>query len=128
MYWRGIMHDMSKFRLFSEFIPYAKYFFGNDESHRVKQAFKIAFLTHQNRNPHHWQFWTTIDSEGKQKVMDMPEIYIKEMINDWRAAGKAKGTADGSISGARSYYLSNRDRIVINSETRRIVEQILEVQ
>jgi hypothetical protein len=129
-YLRGILHDLSKFRL-CEFVPYACYFFephvSGERKAEKKHAFAVAWLNHQNRNKHHWHFWTSIDYEGNLKYLDMPYEYIVEMICDWRAAGKAKGTSDGSLDQTRDYYITNKHRMLLSSNTRHIVEDILKV-
>jgi hypothetical protein len=65
---RGVLHDLSKFRP-SEWFPYVEYFYG---SHRedsvggqeVQTQFDLAWLLHQKRNPHHWQFWLLREDSG----------------------------------------------------------------
>lgn len=60
-----IIHDWSKF-LPSEWFPYANHFFAT--TNRVRsyvpkdddEAFNKAWLLHQRRNPHHWQYWVLI--------------------------------------------------------------------
>lgn len=72
--WRGLMHDMSKFRP-SEWFAYADYFYGGPYPEtdttplllrymfsmrtqaQCQADFDHAWLLHQHRNPHHWQFW-----------------------------------------------------------------------
>lgn len=103
----GIAHDSSKFR-FDELIPYANFFYGGGKNIKSgrdstgyykptdtgNQAFDFAWLLHQKRNKHHWQWWVLpCDDEGV-KVLDMPMKYRKEMLADWRGAGKAQGTPD----------------------------------
>src|SRR5660397_273255 len=70
LYWQAITHDMSKFRP-SEFFPYANHFYGStapkEEIHGKTgyykptdtgdEDFDFAWLLHQKRNDHHWQFW-----------------------------------------------------------------------
>lgn len=72
--WRGLVHDLSKF-LPSEWIPYTNFFYGPKPSPRDStgyykptdtgdKAFDFAWLLHQKRNRHHWQWWLTA-STGK---------------------------------------------------------------
>lgn len=124
LYWRGFMHDMSKF-LPSEFFPYANWFFSLEETPRMKRDFDYAWLLHQRRNKHHWSYWVSVNYEGGHKVNDMPDVYIKEMICDWRAAGKAQGNGDGSLSYALKYYNDNKDRMILSNTTRTRLEFLL---
>lgn len=79
LFWRGLVHDLSKFTP-AEWFPYVRYFYGPkieigteqvfdpvaedftlvpkmDAPKSVKLNFDIAWLRHQKRNSHHWQFW-----------------------------------------------------------------------
>ena len=132
--WRGIVHDMSKF-MPSEFIPYAKHFYGNKGSinkgrdasgyYRAgdtgNSAFDFAWLLHQKRNKHHWQWWALPMDSGKIKFIPMPIVYIKEMIADWQGAGMA-------ISGRKHWqpwYRANKQNIYVHPETRVRIEYYL---
>lgn len=118
---QGILHDWTKFMPLTEFIPYANYFFGNPD----KLAFDAAWNHHQNSNKHHWHYWLSVNYEGGLKPLPMPIKYVVEMLCDWRAAGKAKGTSNGSWDGAMNWYVSNRHNMILHSETKKIVEAIL---
>lgn len=142
LYKRGIMHDMSKFRL-SEFVPYAKHFFGKpipdecwhgdvrnvvpyEATHEYyKTSFDKAWLRHQNRNSHHWHFFVSINYEGELKLLDMEWDDILEMLCDWRSAAKSKGTSDGSWKATLNYYNENKHRMMLSDNTRWKVEYVL---
>ena len=138
----GITHDLSKF-LPSEWIPYARYFYGEypegakidawGRSHysgptkeSVARDFDVAWLHHQHRNKHHWQRWLlTLDSarsNGKLFPMQMPDKYRKEMLADWRGAGRAYGDPDTA-----GWYMKNKDQIQLHPKTRRWIEDELGV-
>jgi len=125
VYWRGITHDLSKF-LPSEFIPYAKYFYGDYGINnkcpakwlsrtvmKVKNDFDFAWLLHQKRNKHHWQYWILREDDGDTKIFEITNKYTKEMICDWDGAGMA-------ISGKNNteeWYLKNRDKMQLHPNT-----------
>ena len=113
--WRGVVHDLSKFRP-SEWGPYARYFYGQKDD----QAFDLAWLCHQKRNPHHWQWWVLREDDGGTKVMEMPLVYMLEMVCDWRGAGRAYGNAD-----TLGWYEKNRENMRLGPETRAWVEHEL---
>lgn len=120
--WRGIIHDWSKF-MPDEFIPYARYFYGGKASDRVKIDFDIAWLKHQKRNPHHWQFWILQNDSDGLSVLQMPQKFVREMVADWIGAGIA-------ITGKREvqeWYIKNAEKININYWTRRRVEELIHV-
>ena len=102
---KALFHDLSKFS-FSEFKPYAKWFYGrygkgyNDFSNNFIQEkhehlfknFEEAVEHHYAHNKHHWNYWI-----GR----DMPYDYIKEMVYDWSAMGMQFGNT------SQEYYLKN---------------------
>lgn len=131
--WVGLLHDMSKFKP-SEFIPYARYFYG--QGNNIKRgrdktgywkpgdtgdvAFDRAWLYHQHRNPHHWQYWVLTQDDGPPLVLEMPDRYMYEMIADWRGAGKAQGTPD-----TRAWYDAHKHKIQLHPRTREQIEALL---
>lgn len=124
LYYQGIMHDMSKF-LPREYIPYAKYFYGNDTD---RKSFSIAWLKHQKINPHHWQYWILINDSGTTDYLDIPDKYIKEMICDWVGAGKAQGhfsPKDDRYFETRTWFVKNIINMRINNNTINKIKSLL---
>ena len=117
LFLQGIFHDVSKFFPI-EFIAYSNYFFGKDKK---EKEFYSAFLSHQNRNKHHWQYWILIYNTGCINVLPMPDKYIKEMICDWIGAGKSVNDKDDVLG----WYNKNKDKMILNDKTRRKVEMLL---
>jgi len=137
IYWRGVIHDMSKF-LPSEFIPYARYFYGRYPNYSayegptltpkgglfkedIQRHFDKAWLKHIHRNPHHWQYWLLQEDDGPQKIIPMPIKYLKEMLCDWHGAGKA---ITGENNTAK-WYLDNKDKIKLGRIQRKWIERKL---
>lgn len=137
---RGLLHDLSKL-LPSEWVSYVDYFYGNHPSRDevldyqtyakfnfifkedVKRGFDIAWLHHQKRNKHHWQYWLLTKDSGETIALRMPEKYAKEMLADWRGAGRAINGYDDT----KNWYLKNRDNMILHHETRAWVEFQLNV-
>ena len=140
--WRGLMHDLSKF-LLDEFIPYMNYFYGKkdsdikrgrDETGYYKPGstgdskFDFAWLLHQKRNRHHWQWWILPEDEGGIKLIEMSDKYILEMICDWIGAGKAQGhfsPKDDKFYETQRWYKKNGNKMQLNSATRQHIEEII---
>jgi hypothetical protein len=119
---RGLLHDWSKLRP-GEWLPYAASFYGPARTPEVRAAFDRAWLLHQHRNAHHWQYWILILDDGGSPALPMPDPVRREMLADWVGAGRAQGfTAPGAT---RDWYLQNRDRIRLHPDTRAWVEQHL---
>lgn len=170
--WLGLIHDLSKFRP-SEFFPYAHYFSGgkfpNDGPHGID--FDYAWLNHQKRNKHHWQYWVLMNDNpqtvdwmiqehsmgnppilafrgdplllcelesghddaiytaaniilrdvcvqlNKLQPLPMPDRYCREMLADWRGAGRAYGNPN-----TQKWYQQHRHKIVMHADTRAWIE------
>lgn len=125
-YIRGISHDNSKFSP-DEFIPYARYFYldfstlGLDEIEDIKSDFNNAWLLHIHRNPHHWQHWVLHEDCGNCIKLDMPDMYIREMVSDWKGAGKAIHGKDDVID----WYEQNKNNMLLSSPTRYKVKELV---
>lgn len=131
LWWRGLVHDLSKF-LPSEWSPYVCSFYGrwsyNDRPQWLSDNFNVAWIKHQHRNSHHWQYWVLIgdvlsplegyDPKDNSQCLPMPDRCRREMIADWRGAGRAQGLGDNTLT----WYAKNRDNMRLHLETRRLVE------
>ena len=131
--WLGLVHDWSKF-LPSEFIPYARYFYNPDGTPKQRRddtgyykpadtgdaAFDFAWLLHQKRNRHHWQWWILPEDSGGIKVLQMPVKYWLEMLADWVGAGLAQGAPDTA-----GWYAANKEKMTLHESTREWIEDTL---
>lgn len=141
--WLALLHDNSKFNP-SEWFPYVDFFYGKDAKERQRrdstgyykpydtgnEAFDLAWLYHQNRNKHHWQYWTLMRDDGGTRMFPMPDRYRREMIADWIGAGKAQGKhspKDDPYLETRNWYNKNKDKMQLHQETRDWVEQMIGV-
>ena len=88
LYKQGIMHDWSKYSPV-EFFAGVKYYQGGKKSpnhkEKLEKGYSGAWLHHQGRNKHHWQYWMEFFSGGVM-VNEVPKKYIKEMVADRIAA------------------------------------------
>lgn len=131
--WRGLIHDLSKFKP-SEWLPYANYFFGpkGDQAREIREgssgyykpydtgdeSFDFAWFLHQKHNDHHWQWWVFPKDDGSFKALPMKEQAWREMICDWRGAGRAQGYGDNTVE----WYHENKQKMILHDETRWNVE------
>lgn len=115
-------HDASKTDP-EEYDAYDAYFYGNNRSYSVVQNFKKAWLRHIHNNPHHWQHWILINDERKEGmvVIDMPYIYVVEMICDWWSFSWTKG----DLNEIFGWYEDRKDYMKLSANTRISVEYIL---
>ncbi|MCI0728857.1 MAG: DUF5662 family protein [Chloroflexi bacterium] len=133
---QAILHDWHKF-LPDEWFPYAHYFYrpdGTPRQHRDGTGyykptdtgdhdFDYAWLLHQKRGKHHWQWWVLPEDNGGLKVLPIPDRYRREMLADWRGAGRAQGTPD-----TLAWYVKNKEKMQLHPTTRAWVEEQLGYQ
>jgi len=130
----GIVHDWSKF-LPSEWFPYVRSFYNPDgtprhvrdetgyyDPHKISGDFDLAWLHHQHWNKHHWQYWSLVQDEDEDKLLPMPDRYRREMLADWRGAGRAQGKTN-----TRAWYEKNQHKIKLHPETLIWIEGKLQV-
>lgn len=126
-----LSHDNSKYgvgefetdyySLGDEYHPYADYFYG-EQTDEVKRKFDYAWLHHIHNNPHHWQYWMLQNDDDGFKLLDMPKVFIVEMICDWWSFSWTKG----NLFEIFSWYDEHKSKILISDNTRKIVENILD--
>jgi hypothetical protein len=91
--WRLIIHDWSKFGPW-EFGRYARNFFGDYgksavDRDEIDEDFAVAWLHHENLNPHHVGYWIPRTAQFEGKPLRMPDTYVREMVADMMGASKA---------------------------------------
>lgn len=132
--WSAILHDWDKF-LPDEWFAYARYFYdpvGNKIDRRDKTGyydasqsnaphFDRAWLLHQKRNKHHWQWWVLPYDDGRIRLLPMADLARREMLADWFGAGRAYNP-DWTPLEPRKWYEKNKDKMQLHPETRAWVE------
>jgi hypothetical protein len=130
--WLGIIHDLSKFNPV-EFVRYARWGFGENKD---KQQWTIAWHHHMHHNKHHPEYYLLTwrgdpcfyEGIGEKVgvdfivVLPMPVRYCLEFVADLR--GKSH---ESNNSEARLFYMSQRDKMILHSNTRAKVESLLGV-
>lgn len=112
-------HDKSKYES-CEYFPYLNYFYPEKEEDKDEEAFDLAWLHHQKRNPHHWQYWCVIRDSGEIVPMDMEFEYIVEMCCDWHSFSKKNPKSTAKI-----WYEQNKNRMILSDNTRETLEELL---
>jgi Family of unknown function (DUF5662) len=136
--WTLLAHDMSKFSK-EEWGPYARWFYtcapdGREwyavykeaiarhpgcasepwwSARHLKADFDQAWSHHKQHNKHHPEYW----SDGLNQPMDIPDVFIREMVADWFGAGYAKGNYD--IMG---WYVASGHKLPMSLNTRERAE------
>ena len=117
------MHDDSKYSQ-EEYDAYDAYFYGGNKSYEVVENFKRAWLHHIHNNPHHWQHWVLINDNPDEGeiVLDIPDIYILEMVCDWFSFAIAKD----NLKEIFDWYHKHSKYMRLSDYTRLKVEEILD--
>lgn len=118
-------HDQSKYSI-DEFDPYLGYHYPEVEdeiSDEQQYAYDHAWLHHQHVNGHHPQHWILVRDEGELVPIDMPDIYIIEMLCDWSSFQFVKDPK----STAHQWYKDNKKNMTLSDKTRTKVEKYLDI-
>lgn len=123
-----ILHDWDKF-MPDEWFAYRRRYFGDgDYQSQINEAledprYQMAWHLHQKRNKHHWQWWMTPKDDGTFRLLPMSDKYRREMLADWKGAGRAITGRDDTAN----WYRANYDNIQLHPETRLWIDMELGV-
>ncbi|MBO5711463.1 MAG: hypothetical protein J6R47_01360 [Acholeplasmatales bacterium] len=124
-------HDKSKYNkvpdaenyydLACEWDAYNDYFYG-EKTPEVESAFNKAWLAHIHANPHHWQHWLLQHDDEGLECLDMPYVFIIEMICDhWSFSWKSDNLYE-----IFKWYDDHKEGIQFSDKTRKTYESILD--
>lgn len=123
-------HDSSKYNkvpdaenyydLACEWDAYNDYFYG-EKTPEVEIAFNKAWLAHIHANPHHWQHWLLQHDDEGLECLDMPYVFILEMICDhWSFSWK-----NNNLYEILDWYDKHKEGIKFSDKTKKTYESIL---
>lgn len=119
-------HDLSKFRP-SEWFPYAEFFYGEQlksKMGKVSSDFDYAWLLHQKRNKHHWQYWVLMRDSKPTKLLEIPDKHLITMACDWIGASKA---IRGKDAKPMEWYQKVKKQTLLSELTRTRFEKLLNI-
>ncbi len=130
LYWRGILHDLSKYSP-SEFITGCKYYQGTKSPHhkeREENGYSAAWLHHKGRNKHHFEYWIdySLNDQGMEGTK-MPVKYVCEMMMDRIAASKVYNKGSYNHHMPLQYYEKGKHAYMLHPETRALMEYLLKM-
>ena len=128
IFWQGLFHDLSKYSP-TEFIPGAKNYLG-DESPNNKErdrfGYSRAWLHHQGRNKHHFEYWVDYDNNlNRKEPVEMPTRYLIEMFCDRVAASKIYNGKDYKDSDPYTYFLRIKGKHRMHPNTEELLDKLL---
>ncbi|MCR5627900.1 MAG: DUF5662 family protein [Lachnospiraceae bacterium] len=131
LYYQGLMHDLSKYCP-EEFITGVKYYQGGNRSsnngERDVIGYSKAWLHHQGRNKHHYEYWIDYNSRNDGDVMvpiKMPLKYVVEMFLDRIAASRIYNKGSYTDDMPLKYYAYSANRIPMHKETKALLYGLL---
>ena len=129
LYKQGLLHDLSKYSP-EEFWTGVYYYQGNrspNAAEREVHGFSKAWLHHKGRNKHHFEYWIDFSIKKDDGLVGhkMPLNYVIEMVMDRIAASRIYKGKDYTDRSALEYYQREKNFIVINPETRKLLERLL---
>ena len=113
-------HDISKYGD-SEYKAYDKYFYGGNRSYKVVSDFNYAWLHHIHNNPHHWHYWVLQHDDEPEETLEMPYLYVIEMICDWWSFS----WKSGDLYSIFDWYEKHKG-MKLHEKTRKLVEETLD--
>lgn len=119
----AMKHDESK-KTPEEYEAYDNYFYGDSKSKKVLDEFNLAWLHHIHNNPHHWQHWVLMEDDPETNsfiCIEIPNIYIFEMICDWWSFSWQKG----NLNEIFKWYDDHKETIKLHPKSRIKVEEVL---
>ena len=125
---RLLAHDLLKFSR-AELPHYGRQFFGDRGD---PDGFAAAWLHHQNRNDHHWEYWIPRTAHNRDDPemkppgpMEMPHGAVLEMVADW--VGACRAYEGRWPRGSWEWYERRAGEIELHPATRRKVEAVVAV-
>ena len=122
LYLQGIIHDMSKFSP-KEFFPYAKKFYSNKKDEFTELQWQYAWLHHQHKNKHHWNYWVV--NQNTREALPMPKKYIIEMLCDWRSFSRKWGRLIKDTNHLTNKMMAS-EGLILHPKTRQELEGIID--
>lgn len=128
LYWRGLVHDLSKYSP-TEFIPGARYYQGYRSpttAERAENGYSKAWLHHKGRNRHHFEYWSDFSPlSHRYEPIEMPTEFLIEMFCDRIAASRVYLKEKYTDSSPLNYYLEKDGTVDIHPVTRKKIEFLL---
>lgn len=123
LFWRGLVHDLSKFSP-TELFESVKYYTGRRSPIgvcREATGMSHAWLHHKGRNKHHIEYW--LDDECEVTPM-MPYEYAVECICDKLAATKAYNPKGYTEDKPLAHWLKHGNKVDGNPKTMMFIERV----
>jgi len=129
IFWRGLLHDLSKYTPTEFFEGVRNYSDGcksPNEASRLSKGYSEAWMHHKGRNRHHFEYWTDFNPyEKKVMPVKMPIVFVKEMFCDRVAASKIYQKEKYSDAHPLEYFYNGRAADHMHPDTAKLLEKLL---
>ena len=126
--WQGLRHDLSKYSP-TEFLEGIRYYRRDRSPNvgaRLQNGYSRAWLHHQGRNKHHFEYWVDYNmTTRKKEPVRMPVRYVVEMFCDRLAASKIYFAEKYDETKPMQYFEKGRGRRFMDPKTSAQLEQLL---
>jgi hypothetical protein len=97
-----------------------------NEKERARYGYSKAWLHHQGRNKHHFEYWVDYDIKlNRKEPVEMPTKYLIEMFCDRVAASKIYYGRDYDEAKPYEYFDKGRKRRWMHENTSKKLEELL---
>lgn len=131
LYWRGLVHDLSKYSP-TEFLAGARFYQGSrspNAAEREAYGASRAWMHHKGRNRHHYEYWTDLNLKTRTyQPVPMPTVFLVEMVMDRIAACKTyhgKSYRDGDALAYLEQSAEGRSPQMMHPQTRQALTRLL---
>lgn len=125
LFWRGLVHDMSKFAP-TELFESVKYYTDGKGSPisecRSKIGHSYAWIHHIHKNKHHAEYWLDIYNDHQ---CNMPYKYAVESICDKISASKCYNGKNYKPHMVLDYWLNNEINLPMNENMKTFYTKVL---
>lgn len=126
--WQGLRHDLSKYSP-TEFLEGIHYYRPDKSPNmgaRYANGYSRAWLHHQGRNKHHFEYWVDYNMKTRMKEpVRMPIRYVVEMFCDRIAASKIYFDKEYDDGKPMYYFNKGRGKRVMHPATSGLLEYLL---
>lgn len=128
LYWRGLVHDLSKFSPV-EFFESVKYYRGNSspiDAAKKDKGYSKAWQHHKGRNKHHYEYWTDNYDNGTTCI-EMPFAYAVEMLCDYLGAAHAYWGNNFTYSAEYDWWIKKSEVAKMHPNTKSFITSVLKL-
>ncbi|MDD6240972.1 MAG: DUF5662 family protein [Eubacteriales bacterium] len=127
LFWRGLVHDLSKYSP-SEFFISARNYTGTKSpianERKEEHGYSKVFIHHTRKNKHHFEYWVDVTT-GDILLAPMPFVYALESCCDMIAASKVYNGKKFNRSLPLAFFTLSSPRSLMHPATKEFIRTVL---